>query len=418
MEILSIGEKIKRSRIYKGFTLKEVCNEELSVSKLSCIENGKIKSDDNILKYIAKKLDIDFNYLKQDIRQQLEAAVANFEKGYGNEKTFVHEIQYFINLSEENQYYDLALRFIHFLFIYYLENNNFNDLYSITTKYYDFYQKNSKEEITVIYYLDMAKYLFINNEFVQASAFFSDVKVLSKKINNMELYTIAIYNEAVCYYEINNFEKAYKLICNIENLIKYVKKDIDIAEIYRILAMLSIRLNREKFDYYKDLSYKYYENDKKSKAVAMFKYAIPLFEIGEDELATYLVIDSLEIFPKEDKKNLTEFMIEIVKVLIDNNSLNLGEEICQNALNNSIEIDDIKLIERSYYFNAKILEIKKQFSSAEMYMNLSLDFLVKFGDNKSISKRYFEMGYMYYNLGQVNDALNFFNLAISIEKSI
>ena len=41
MEILSTGEKIKRARIYKGITLKELCGEEISISKMSCIENGR-----------------------------------------------------------------------------------------------------------------------------------------------------------------------------------------------------------------------------------------------------------------------------------------------------------------------------------------------------------------------------------------
>ena len=59
MEILSTGEKIKRARVYQGITLKELCNDEISISKMSCIENGKIKADSEILHYISKKLDID-----------------------------------------------------------------------------------------------------------------------------------------------------------------------------------------------------------------------------------------------------------------------------------------------------------------------------------------------------------------------
>ncbi|SHH93152.1 hypothetical protein [Clostridium intestinale] len=44
MEILSTGEKIKRARIYKGITLKELCGDKISISKMSCIENEKIKA--------------------------------------------------------------------------------------------------------------------------------------------------------------------------------------------------------------------------------------------------------------------------------------------------------------------------------------------------------------------------------------
>ncbi|WP_243276500.1 helix-turn-helix domain-containing protein [Clostridium saudiense] len=53
MEILSTGEKIKRARVYKGITLKELCRDRISISKMSCIENGKIKADEESLKYIA-----------------------------------------------------------------------------------------------------------------------------------------------------------------------------------------------------------------------------------------------------------------------------------------------------------------------------------------------------------------------------
>ena len=71
MEILSIGEKIKRARIYKGYTLKDLCYGKISVSKMSCIENNKVNLEPEVLELIAQKLDIDENYLKEDIEEQI-----------------------------------------------------------------------------------------------------------------------------------------------------------------------------------------------------------------------------------------------------------------------------------------------------------------------------------------------------------
>ena len=71
MEILSTGEKIKRIRIYHGVTLKELCGDKVSISKMSCIENGKIKADKDILEYISQKLNIDYDYLVSDVKEQL-----------------------------------------------------------------------------------------------------------------------------------------------------------------------------------------------------------------------------------------------------------------------------------------------------------------------------------------------------------
>lgn len=80
MEILSTAEKIKRARIYKGVTLKELCGEKISISKMSCIENGKIKADEEILKYISKILCVDYDYLVQDVYDQIVENVSLIEK--------------------------------------------------------------------------------------------------------------------------------------------------------------------------------------------------------------------------------------------------------------------------------------------------------------------------------------------------
>ncbi len=85
-------------------------------------------------------------------------------------------------------------------------------------------------------------------------------------------------------------------------------------------------------------------------------------------------------------------------------------------LNYAINLDDIKFIEKSYYYKAIILDRQGQSSSAEMYMNLSLDSLLKFGEKQDIYTRYLEMGSMYHKLGNVADSIKYFSLAIQLEK--
>lgn len=80
MEILSTGEKVKRARIYKGYTLKELCNSKISISKMSCIENDKIKPEDWILEFLSDKLEISFEYLKLDIKNQIIKNIDDIEK--------------------------------------------------------------------------------------------------------------------------------------------------------------------------------------------------------------------------------------------------------------------------------------------------------------------------------------------------
>ena len=95
MEILSTGEKIKRSRIYKGITLKELCGDKISISKMSCIENGKVKADRDIIQYIADKIGVDFKYLVQDVYEQIEDNIENIKKSIEKkEDDFEESIEY------------------------------------------------------------------------------------------------------------------------------------------------------------------------------------------------------------------------------------------------------------------------------------------------------------------------------------
>ena len=83
MEILSTGEKIKRTRIYKGYTLREMCDDKISVSKMSCIENNKVMAEPWVLELISEKLDIDIAYLNENVKEQVEEnikALKEYEK--------------------------------------------------------------------------------------------------------------------------------------------------------------------------------------------------------------------------------------------------------------------------------------------------------------------------------------------------
>ena len=128
MEILSTGEKIKRARIYKGVTLKELCGEKISISKMSCIENGKIKADEDVLKFIADKLDIDFEYLVQDVYEQISNNLNAIRNKVIPEDEIENVIDYNLEFAKKYNFYQLAFDLTHILFSYYLEKNKIENI--------------------------------------------------------------------------------------------------------------------------------------------------------------------------------------------------------------------------------------------------------------------------------------------------
>ena len=65
-----------------------------------------------------------------------------------------------------------------------------------------------------------------------------------------------------------------------------------------------------------------------------------------------------------------------------------------------------------------IYQKKGLFIQAEMYMNLSTDFLFRFAYREEKYKRYNEMAELYYNLGELKVSVKYFTLAINIEKKL
>ena len=117
MEILSTGQKIKRARIYKGITLKELCKDKISISKMSCIENGKVKADNDTIRYIADIIQVDYDYLVQDIYEQIVSNLEIIKNVETSEKELEENVNINLSYAIEYKYNDLALELLHILFL-------------------------------------------------------------------------------------------------------------------------------------------------------------------------------------------------------------------------------------------------------------------------------------------------------------
>ncbi len=425
MEILSTGEKIKRTRIYKGYTLREICDDKISVSKMSCIENNKVMAEPWILELISKKLDIDVEYLNENVKEQVEENIKALREDVVNGKDensddFEAKVSYNLEFAERYNYYDLAIELIHMLFNFYLNKRDFEKTQSITAQYYDLYLKTSNEDSRLSYYIDMARHLYIKEDYLQASSYYCNVRkrLRDGTTPNYKKLIVVTYNEAACNIMLKNYERAYEVGIRLLDLVEYVDTDFKAAEIYHMLAILSIRMNNGKFEEYEKKSYELYKDKASSKAMAIFNYGSTMFDCNMKDRAVEYMNKGLSCYPRDNKIGLVSFMLDSINELIENNVLELAQTISDEVLNYAINLDDIKFIEKSYYYKAIILDKQGQSSSAEMYMNLSLDSLLKFGAKQDIYTRYLEMGSMYHKLGHVSDSIKYLSLAIQLEKKM
>ncbi|GCD12083.1 helix-turn-helix domain-containing protein [Clostridium tagluense] len=425
MEILSTGEKIKRTRIYKGYTLREMCDDKISVSKMSCIENNKVMAEPWILELISKKLDIDIAYLNENVREQVDENIKALrewvESGQDSKNDeFETKACYNLEFAHKYNYYELAIELVHMLFNFYLDKRDFEKTQAITSEYYDLYLKTTIEDNQLTYYIDMARHLYIKEEYLQASSYYCNVRIRlsDSEIPNYKKLIVVTYNEAACNIMLKNYEKAYEVGIKLLDLVEYVDTEFKAAEIYHMLAMLSIRMKNGKFGEYEKKSYELYKDKDSSRATAIYNYGSTMFDCNMKDKGIEYVNKGLACYPKDNMIGLVSFMLDCVNELIENDVLELAKTISDEVLNYAINLDDIKFIEKAYYYKAIILDRQGQSSSAEMYMNLSLDSLLKFGGKQEIYMRYLEMGSMYHKLDSVAESIKYFSLALQLEKKM
>lgn len=420
MEILSTGEKIKRARIYKGITLKDLCEDKISISKMSCIENGKVKADKEIVRYIADKIELDYDYLIQDVYEQIVDNLAVIKESKTKDEDIEENIRHNLYYAVEYKYYELAFKLIHILFSYFLEEQKYEKIQLIISQYYDLYQKNNATENTIIYFEDMARFLLQNKEYVEAIAYYSRLREIISLDNdrNKEIYAGITYNEGMCYCKLNEEEKAYELLQESIKYSTYLKDEISKGKIYQVIALASIKLNKDNAEEYIEKAYEYQKENPILVASAKGEYAKAYFEVQNTERAKKEIISAIEIFPSHNKSKFVQFLNESIETLYKNEEYDKAYELTDQALDLSIETGDIRLIEKSYYFKGSILQKQDKVREAEMYMNLSMDSLFKFGTQEQIRLRYLDMANMYYNLGESKESIKYFCLAMNKEKNI
>ena len=309
MEILSTGEKIKRARIYKRITLKELCGEEISISKMSCIENGKIIADDECLKYISDKLQIDYSYLVQDVYEQIKDNIKSVKKSKHSLEKIESIIKYNLDYSFRYNFNDLALELIHILFKLYIKDNKIEKLQLLISKYFDLYQHATNNEQIIIYYSDMAEFFVKTKEYHEAISYYSRIIQIYEKdqIKFDDKYIYACFYEGICYKNINLIEESYKCLKKIIDKEALFKNDNDKGDYYHEFAIVNILLYIGEADKYLNIALNYKKDDMKVLAKFKAENGDIYFKVHKDDKALIELEDAAKIYPREDVRGCGDF---------------------------------------------------------------------------------------------------------------
>ncbi|MCE5222256.1 MAG: helix-turn-helix transcriptional regulator [Clostridium sp.] len=351
MEILSLGEKIKRKRKQLNMTLKDLAKDRITPGQISLVESGRSNPSVDLLEYLADALNTTVEYLMESEESQAEKISLYYEQ-LGESCVLQGDYE------KGQRYIDNAL--------YYCEKYNLEDrkamIYFITAKAYiykkDFpmaqkfflsanviFNKNNHYEKIIKTFLYVGNIALELKAYHSASSYLKQAEKVYLDNNFVDDFLIGEihYNMARTYYDIEELDlaleysylakKRFEQIYNDED---YAKNLFCLAEDFNKKGDLSnaIKYSKKTLEVYKKIQY--------NKDIVNIEHNLGklFYELGHlDESLKHYEI-SKNISAQNHVGYINDILIDICK-----NYLKLkNTEKCSIILNNienSIEENDI-----------------------------------------------------------------------------
>ena len=428
MEILSLGEKIRKRRKELNMTLKDLARDRITPGQISLVESGKSNPSMDLLEYLASTLNTSIDYLMESEESQAEKICIYFEnmtEAYISNGDFHTAEVYLEKVLEYTKKYNLEFMKAKNLYLSGVVNLNKGEISSA-----------QKLFLTAnIIFIKYNSYENIINTFLKLGKISISVKS---------------YNSAL-----GHFRQAEKIF--VDN---NIANDFILGEIYYYIAYTFNKLDtREDASKYAELSQdKFIQMDaKKEYAAALLNKSKEYSSLGNLENAIKYSDKAKKIFIElndlsylsEIENNLGKLFSEFDNFNASFENLNKSKEIRQrnndgrlvetliNICNNYIHLKDInnsKLLLQEIYtknenYNGKIkidcylikyrLDILEgNLINAENTLKEALDYVNNNGYIKEKGEIAFTIGKFYIDYGQEKKAEEFLLKGIDAFKSL
>ncbi|MBU3202609.1 helix-turn-helix transcriptional regulator [Clostridium algidicarnis] len=433
MEILSLGEKIKRRRKELNMTLKDLAKDRITPGQISLVESGKSNPSMDLLEYLAYALETSVDYLMESEESQAEKICLFFEN-MAEANILNEDLNSAIGYIEKALYYgekyNLEYRKAKNLYLSAIIHKSRNE-YGLAQQLFlssnvIFIKNNSYEDI-VKTFLNLGKVTFDAKAYYSASSYLKQAEKTFLE-NNMgddaligeiyyyianTFYKLESLNGAISYTYLakekfsklddkKNYAKSLLLLADqynkkgdVDNAIKYSVKTLDIfRELKDSFQVSQIENNLGKL---------FYEFENIEQSFKHFNKAKDMRLRNEDPKIVETLINICENYIKiKDKENCIKALSEISSKIEDGDNdalikyylLKYKVEMLEQ---NSSEAENTLIMALNF---AKNMEIYKE--AAEISIILG-NYYIENKDDKGAAKYLNEGVLMFKKLGVIKD---------------
>lgn len=427
MDILTIGEKIRKLRKEKNMSLRELGEDYVSKAQLSYIENGKASPNIELLKYLSKKLDVNIEHLLETEKDQIKRYcklwlgemevhvnlnnISNVKKMYKEIDKQAQEYDLTEILGENNllmtkvymntKSYDIALSYIQKSFYYYSKISNIEKVIEAIIKEGNIYTLKGLYEIAL-------------NKYRQALSFYSQLL-----IKNLELESNILYNISTCYHRLKDKESARKYaeeVCKIDGQLRDTKRYAQSLLKYASTLILNSEYTEAEDVLKKANKILKKEEDEKTEAFIENNFGCIYLESEDYQKAYKHLMKAIQIKEEIDLDELPTTLFELYKYYIKIEEEEKALEQLERAIEFSKKRELKVYIVKGLDYYIEYLIDKKLYQKAISKIKEQISILEKMEMKKVLLSVYLKLGNIYSLLGKNEKALETFKKAYIINE--
>ncbi|WP_346940125.1 helix-turn-helix transcriptional regulator [uncultured Clostridium sp.] len=427
MEILSLGEKIKKRRKELDLTLKNLAGDRITAGQISLIESGKSNPSMDLLEYLASALKVSVEHLMETEETQA-GKICIYYQNIAESNILNNNLEVAWKALEDSflyiEKYDLELNMATNLYLKALileKKKEYDEAQELLLSANNIYIKyNCSDEIIKVFML-LGKITLELNAYHSAYSYFQQAEKVFEESD--------VYNEVA-------IGKVYYYISKTLNKMGIDKEAIEYMK-YAEEKLLKLKDSRNYGESFMKIGQERFKEGNLNQAIAYTEKSLSLFKTRQQNvLVAYLMSGLGELFSeygyidrsfehlldaKAIKERISEESTVNTLMLICNNYIKLKDEINAKKVLEQIvfsmqnlSVTDCTLMCKYHILKYKIELLEKKYEEAERTLIDALNYTEKMNYHKESAEIAITLGKFYMDLGKEEEARKYLDEGVKI----
>lgn len=410
MNILSLGEKIKKLRKEQNMTLKELAGDRITAAQISHIERDKSHTSYELLEYLADKLGVSVDYLLETKEMQSKKITDNlilkseiYIKCDDLEKAEeqINEILEICREYKLNENYGKCNNLL-------AEINCKREDYSSAVYYYEkalyYFIKNEDKDDIYNSYVNIGNIYMLDKFYKGALTHFMFAKEVldESNIEDADIYKELYGKISECYMKLNQPQKALDFMQKIDRMDNEdcIKEEVGIL-VLKAKNLLSVGKYAESKECFNKALEIIEKEENKSRLAKVYLTMSKIYsEMGDIDKHLEYSQKVYDLTKRDENQYMMESLFNMIESYVIRGQYDMAQKYCKLALVSSIKNKDKYYEYKSLKFYSDMHKNKNEVEISIDYLNKCIEIANGLKDDKILAGLYIELGKLYSSISK------------------